>query len=146
MGLPDPLLCQQISWPGGLKARNCGLPASQDQFLISFPEKIVASISTCRRLDWSEQSRLEGLQARAQAEKNSRSLEPDPAQTLHPPDVDRCTKTDTKAGAQSEFKRTLSPSRSKQGCRASGGGLMQVRVRACVFQQPHTPSLRNLKP
>ena len=84
---------------------------------------------------------VQGLNASRQGSitKNTRSLEPDPAQTVHPPGLDRCKTTNKKTGARSEFERTLKSQRSRLGWSASGGGIIQFRARALVLSAPGRP-------
>ena len=84
---------------------------------------------------------VQGLNASRQGSitKNTRSLEPDPAQTVQPPGLDRCKTTNKKTGA-------LKSQRSRLGWSASGGGIIQFRDRALVLSAPARPLHETLKP
>ena len=91
----------------------------------------------CTRLVWTgpTASRFEGLQARLNLKKHKKPPAR-PSPNLAPA---WSSQVQTKKGVRSEFERTLNSQRSRQGWSASGGELMQVRVRAWVLPAPGHP-------
>ena len=76
-------------------------------------------------------TRLDGLE---------RSLEPHPAQTLHPPGLDKCKKP-IRGQERDQSSGNPKPVKGfRRGWSASGGGLLQVGVRAWVLLAQHTQS------